>query len=330
MVRGARPKAHLSITPSKLTYLGGRVRIALSSSHATRCTLFSKPRFWNGPNPLPVKCSGKATAVLPAVSVGLRWTFKFTASNGKRRSVATRRLVLRGPPFQLSSNWSGYVVPSSSPVTSVSGRFTVPTLDCKKTTDAGEATWVGIGGDGPSSGDLLQTGVRSDCLGGVQYDNTGWWEEYPEFAVVDFKSMSVSAGDSMQAAVSQNSDGSWTTRIDDLTKGVSGVMTTGSGYGTMSDSNPGVWLTEEGTTTSVAYAGGSTAEWIVEDYGLSDGSLVPLADFGKIAFTGLTASLPSWSLTPGEQIGLASGAYLMAAPTAPDSSGRGFSVAFTG
>ena len=331
VLRGARPKAHLTITPGRLSYLGGRVVFKISSPHATVCTLSSKPRFWSGPNPTRVKCHGRATVTLPAVDIGLHWTFKLRARNAKGQSLATRKLVLRAPPFAISSNWSGYVVPSASPVTQVSGEFTVSKLNCSHTKNAGVSSWVGIGGAGGSSGDLLQTGVRSMCIGGVQSENVGWWEEFPENAETDFATMSVTPGDSIQASVSQNIDGSWTTRVDDLTKGVSGVMNTGDGYGTQLDSNPGVWLHEEGSTAGFSYTGGYTAEWIVEQFGTTTGVVIPLADFGKVAFSGATTSLPSWALTSGEQVGIGDqNGLLWAAPSAPDSTGRGFSVSYTG
>jgi hypothetical protein len=211
----------------------------------------------------------------------------------------------------------------------VSGRFTVPTLNCKHTPNAGQSEWVGIGGAQGSSGDLLQTGVRSDCIGGAQADHVGWWEEFPENAEIDFKSMSVSPGDAIQASVTQNADSSWTTRLDDLTTGVSGLLTTGISYGTAPDSNLTA-LNVEGSAAGVTYAGGKTAEWIVEDFGRSDGSLVPLADFGTIAFSALTTSLPSWGLTDEEQVGIGDDfGNLYAAPSEPDSSHFGFSVTYT-
>jgi hypothetical protein len=327
----ARPTARLSITPGTLSYRGGRVKFAVSASNATRCTLSSRPRFFAGPNPQRIRCRGRQTLTLPAVAVGLHWSFKFTARNASGQvSVAKRKLALQKPPFRVSRNWSGYVVPSTNPVTAVSGRFVVPTLNCKHTTNAGESTWVGIGGAGGSSGDLLQTGVRSDCIGGVQDNNPGWWEQVPPLPETDFQSLSIAAGDSIQASVDRNQDGSWTTRLDDVTKGVSGVMTTGGSYGTMLDSNFGVWLQQEGSAATLSYAGGYTAEWILEDFGFSDGSFAPLADFGKTAFTGLTTSLPSWTLTRAEQVGLGAGALLLAEPSGPDSSGRGFSVRYIG
>ena len=326
----ARPQAHLSITPGKLGYHGGRVKFVISAPGATRCTLGSKPRFFAGPNPQRVRCHGKQTFTMPAVAVGLHWSFKFTARNAQGQvSVAKRKLVLQKPPFKVSRNWSGYIVPSSSPVTSVSGTFTVPRLNCKHTKDAGESIWVGTGGV-PGFGDLFQTGVRSDCVAGVQDNNPGWWEKYPPLPETDFATLSIAAGDSIQATVSQNLDSSWTTRLDDLTKGISGVMTTGGSYGTMLDSNWGVWQTQEGSTATLSYAGATTAEWIVEDFGFSGGGLAPFADFGKVAFTGLTTGLPSWALTRAEQVGLGAGGLLLAEPSGPDSSGRGFSVTYTG
>jgi hypothetical protein len=181
-----------------------------------------------------------------------------------------------------------------------------------------------------ANGDLLQTGVESDCVGGLQVENPGWWEELPEYAAITFNSMSVLPGNEIEASVYQASDGSWITRLDDLTTGVSGVMNTGHTWGLVLDSAPTTWLVQEGDATTVSYAGGYTAEWIVEDYGHPDGTLVPFADFDTVIFHNLTTSLASWSLTPDEQIGLAdSYGNLLAAPSAPDSTG-GFSVKYTG
>jgi hypothetical protein len=274
------------------------------------------------------------TVILPAVAVGLHWTFKLTARGAKgvkAAAVVRRAFVLQAPPFPSSQNWAGYAIQSGSPVTAVSGQFTVPTLNCANTTDASESMWVGIGGDGEATGDLLQTGVDSTCVGGVQVVSSGWWEEFPEYASDSFQTLSVSPGDQITASVYQASDGSWFTRVDDLTTGISGEMHTGNVWGTILDSDPGTWLHEEGSASTVSYAGGTSAEWIVEDYGLSDGTQVPFADFGTVDFHDLTTSMPSWSLTPDEAIGLSdsTGLLLLAAPSSPDSLGN-FSVSYTG
>lgn len=308
------------------------MKLSWSGSNAKVCTLTSKPRFWSGPDPARVKCRGKLTAKLPEVARGLHWTFTFKAKDATgRTSTARKTLTLHKPPFAVSSNWSGYIVPSTTAVTSVSGQFTVPTLNCAKTKNAGETAWVGTGGAGGTSGDLLQTGVVSECVKGTQVENPAWWEEFPEYPAVLFPDMTVTPGDQIEASVSQGLDSSWTTRLDDLTTGVSGELHTGDQWGTVLDSNPTIFATKDGDATTVSYTGGHTAEWIVEDYGTSSG-LVPFADFGTVTFTNLATSLPSWALTAKEQVGLGDtgSGLLLAAPSAPDSTGRGFSVSYTG
>lgn len=328
-----RPTARLSVTPGNLTYTGGSTTIAWSSGNATRCTLSASPAFWSGANPVRVRCHGRMSFTLPTVSASGHWTFKFTARRDKRAATARRSLAMQAPPFETSTNWSGYAIQPSVPVTAVSGQFTVPTLNCDNTTDASEAMWVGIGGDGASTGDLLQTGVESTCVAGVQVENPGWWEEFPEYYSVNFNSMTVLPGDQISASVYQATDGSWITKVDDLTRGISGVMQTGVGWGTVLDASPTNWLLEEGDASTVSYAGGSSAEWILEDFGQgASGSPVPFADFGTVSFENLTTSLASWSLTSDEAIGLSDpggSGLLLAAPSAPDAS-NGFSITYTG
>ena len=112
----------------------------------------------------------------------------------------------------------------------------MPTLACSVTPNAGQSTWVGIGGAGTGTGDLLQTGVRSDCVGGVQADYPGWWELAPELPEIDFESMTVSPGNVIEASVYLAGDGvTWVTRLDDLTTGISGVMLSNGGWGTVLD-----------------------------------------------------------------------------------------------
>jgi hypothetical protein len=92
-----------------------------------------------------------------------------------------------------------------------------------------------------------------------------------------------------------------------------------------------VWLDKEGGAAHVSYSGGYTAEWILEDFYQGNGELATLADFGSVAFTALTTSLPSWGLSGDEQVGIGDqDGRLWAAPSGPDSSGRGFSVSYTG
>jgi hypothetical protein len=171
--------------------------------------------------------------------------------------------------------------------------------------------------------------VQSTCSGGVQVVNPAWWEEFPEYPAVNFNSMSVSPGDQIQASVYRATDSSWYTRLDDLTTGISGLMHTGEAWGTVADSAPTTWLQQEGDASTVSYTGGSSAEWILEDPAYVNGTQAPLAHFGTVAFANLTTSLPPWSLTPSEAIGIGDkNGLLLAAPSAP--SGNAFSVTYTG
>jgi Peptidase A4 family len=305
------------------------VSVSWSSSGAKSCTLSASPRFWSGKNPARVRCRGRIQVTLPAVALAARWKFTFTVRSGKRAATVRQTFALQPPPFPTSINWSGYALSPGTPVTKVTGEFRVPKLKCGDTTNGSEAMWVGIGGDGTGTGDLLQTGVQSSCSLGIQVENPAWWEEFPEFFSDNFDNMTVSPGDLIQASVYRDTDGSWFTRLDDVTTRISGVMHTGERWGTVADSNPTVWLDNQGDASAVAYTGGSSAEWIVEDFGLSNGNLVPFADFGTVAFSNLTTSLPSWSLTPADAIGLRDkSGLLLAAPSEP--AGTGFSVAYTG
>src|SRR5262249_16558705 len=153
-----RPKAHLSVSPASLTYLGGHVVFKWSAAHAKRCTLSASPHFWAGKNPARVKCNGRLRPVIAAADFPLRWKFTLKARNARGQVAVVRRtLVVHAPPFAVSPNWSGYVVPSTTSVTEVAGQFTVPKLNCKHTPNAGVSIWAGIGGAGGSSGELLQT-----------------------------------------------------------------------------------------------------------------------------------------------------------------------------
>ncbi|MGA8296249.1 MAG: G1 family glutamic endopeptidase [Acidimicrobiales bacterium] len=72
-------------------------------------------------------------------------------------------------PGWASTNWSGYAATSSTPYTSVSGQWTVPTVTGPN--GSYSAAWVGI--DGYSNSDLIQTGTEQDYSNGGQY--SAWW-----------------------------------------------------------------------------------------------------------------------------------------------------------
>jgi hypothetical protein len=169
------------------------------------------------------------------------------------------------------------------------------------------------------------------CAGGVEISNAAWWEEWPEVAEIGFGSLPVSPGDEIEASVYEWGSGAhWETCVDDLTTGVSGLMVTGEGWGVTTGGCAGTFALQ-GSTASIDYSGGYTAEWIVEDEGVGfaqPGVYEPFADYGTVAFSNLTTSLSSWSLTSGDAMAIVQNGSILSVPSAP--SGNGFSVNYTG
>lgn len=329
------PTAALSISASSVPSTGGSVTLSYSSSNASTCTLSSTPAFWTGADPATVNCNGSYAANAPATTSAQQWTFTFTATTSTGQiAVSSQMLTQAAPPASQNQIWSGYVLPSSALFTDASGAWTVPTLNCADTPSGGVSTWVGVGGygwpTGGTSGALLQTGITDQCVNGSQKDS-GWFEEVPSTPNYsrNFANFSVSPGDSITATVFQGTNGSWETKLDDLTTGLSGIMVVGEGWGVASDTSSTQTFPTQGSTVGLTYSGGYTAEWIVEDYtDGTTGSTVPLANYGTVTFTSLGTSLASWSLTPGEGLAIEQNGVTLSTPSAPSSAG--FSVSYTG
>jgi hypothetical protein len=194
---------------------------------------------------------------------------------------------------QSSSNWSGYVETGSG-YTSASATWTVPSASGSGYSSA----WVGIDGDGNS--DLIQTGTESDANG--QY--YAWWEILPA-AETPIDSVSVSPGDSITASVQQDSGTTWTINLTDNTNGQS--------FSTQQD-----------------YDGpGQSVEYIQEAPEIG-GSISTMADFSTFDFSGLTVNGGSPNLTADDEIDCVQGSTTVSTPSAPNASGDGFSVSYTG
>ncbi|HVO28568.1 MAG TPA: G1 family glutamic endopeptidase [Candidatus Paceibacterota bacterium] len=164
-----------------------------------------------------------------------------------------------GASSGMSFNWSGYEATGGT-FTAVSGTWTVPAVAAATSTEA-DATWVGIGGI--SGQDLIQAGTQAvvDRSGTVSYQ--AWYEMLPQ--ATQQVPLTVSAGDSMSASLTETSAGTattpaqWQVTIRD--------NTTGQSY-----------------QASLAYSSSlSSAEWIEEMP--SDGAgFVPLDNFGSVPF----------------------------------------------
>ncbi|KAI1268833.1 peptidase A4 family-domain-containing protein [Xylariaceae sp. FL1019] len=164
-----------------------------------------------------------------------------------------------------STNWAGAVL-SSSGYTKVVGTFTVPTPKAVNGKAGSASAWVGIDGDTCGTA-ILQTGLDFNVAanGKVTYD--AWYEWYPDYAY-DFSGITFTAGDQVTVTVVASSKSAGTATIKNLNTGKS------VSHSFSSETNK---LCEY------------DAEWIVEDYE-SGGSLVSLANFGTVTFTGASAT----------------------------------------
>lgn len=177
-----------------------------------------------------------------------------------------------------SSNWSGAVLtspPSGQKFEEVTATFVVPTPKVPSGSSSSgsyaASAWVGIDGDTYQNA-ILQTGVDFTISNGrVSFD--AWYEWFPDYAY-DF-SIDISAGDTITATVTSTSNTAGTAVIENVTTGQKVTK----------------------ALTSSSALGGQNAEWIVEDFE-EGSSLVNLADWGTVTFTGASAKTGRVSVTP--------------------------------
>jgi hypothetical protein len=158
-----------------------------------------------------------------------------------------------------SQNWAGYAsAGNAGTFTSVSASWTEPAATCTAT-DTLASFWVGLDGDGTNT--VEQTGTEADCDGGAA-TYQGWFEMFPAAPV--FYDNPVEPGDAMSASVVADGGGAFTLTLTDSTQG---------------------WNQTTNQTSDAAQLG--SAEVITE--APSDGTVLPLSDFGTVSFTDATA-----------------------------------------
>ncbi len=160
-----------------------------------------------------------------------------------------------------STNWSGYAATSGT-FTSISSSWTEPTGTCSPG-DQYSSFWVGL--DGYNSNSVEQTGSEVDCAGRTpQY--YAWYEMYPAYPV-NF-SNTVRPGDHFTGSVTYIGSSRFTLKLSDSTEGWSHTV-----------------------TKTLSGAARSSAEVIAEaPCCTASGGILPLADFGKVYFTGAKAN----------------------------------------
>jgi hypothetical protein len=181
-----------------------------------------------------------------------------------------------------SDNWSGYQLTGSN-FSSVSGTFTVPSLQADETCRTGEAQWVGIdGGVDTGDNDLIQAGIMETpnvfegygpCLAPTNFNIYAWWDILPAGAT-EIPSMAANVGDRVTVSIRQSpSPDEWVINVTDDSNGQTfeaeqwfsgpglsaewisesysdGLYCAGGDYGTTSNE-----CTETGYTPAVSYSG---------------------------------------------------------------------------
>jgi hypothetical protein len=168
-----------------------------------------------------------------------------------------------GPAGRIATaNWSG-VIDTGTTYSGARGSWVVPTVR-PATTFAVVSTWVGVGGDNPSTllhDGLIQTGTTQATTSGATV-YFAWYEMLPTSSVP--LTEPVDPGDHLQASVLQNSPGTWEIQIENVTQG---------------------WM----FTHAFKYAPAtSSAEWIAEAPTTGGNTeILPLADYGSVRFSTL-------------------------------------------
>jgi peptidase A4-like protein len=235
---------------------------------------------------------GAVSSALPAVSESHAVRVAIPGPAGMRATSVAQ-------PWD-SRNWSGYAIPSGN-FTSVSGSWTVPTVNPPNRLRARQfsSTWVGI--DGYSDGDLIQAGTEQDWLGGAaSYE--AWWEILP--ADETRLTLAIHPGDVMDVTITQGSP-DWTITVADASTG-------------QSDS------------VQKPYSGPqSSAEWIQEAPTVGN-HIAALANDGTVDFTNLTVNGTNPDLTIAESGVMAKkgGRVILSTPSDPSTAGNAFAVAF--
>lgn len=204
------------------------------------------------PGLIPAAATATATAAAPSMFAPMQHT-----------AGATPFFISHGGgrnTTTTSTNWSGYAATGANGAfTSVTTTFTQPAVTCTSG-DQYSSFWVGL--DGYSSNSVEQTGTEADCVGSIP-EYSAWYEMYPKFPVT--YTNTVKPGDVITESVTFSGSKSYTLTLTDSTEG---------------------WT--KTTTASSSKGARSSAEVIAE--APYSGGVLPLADFGKVSFSGSTVN----------------------------------------
>jgi hypothetical protein len=156
-----------------------------------------------------------------------------------------------------SQNWSGYAAAGGGRYTGVSGSWTVPSFNPSNTSFGIDAAWVGIGG--VRSRDLIQAGTQQTASGSGSTHYEAWVEMLPHASRT--VPLRIHPGDAVAVSISEQSPDDWLIAFTN--------QTTGQTY-------------QETQTYASSH---SSAEWVQEAPSSGRGGILPLSNFGSIAFS---------------------------------------------
>jgi hypothetical protein len=248
----AKPKV-VATAPAPLPTPAPAAKPASAVASPKPVTHVAPPNVAVGTKPLPVVTPSPASSVsslaptdpAPAPSGGSTGS----SSGGGSSSSTTTSYT--------STNWSGYLATAGN-YTTVAGSWHATAPTGNGSTTSADSTWIGIGG--VTAGDLIQTGTQNTVSASGQVSTSAFYELLPDYAQT-VPGITVTAGDSMSATITETAASQWTISITDNTNGQS-------------------------YTKSVSYASSnSSAEWIEEDPSYSTHRQIPFDNFGSAAFT---------------------------------------------
>lgn len=205
-----------------------------------------------------------------------------------------------------SSNWSGYAVTSPTPFTSITGNWTVPSVQPSSSATY-SAAWAGI--DGFNNSSLIQTGTEQDYYNGVAH-YSAWWTTSAQNFAEQVINDPVIPGDHMTASITETNvaTSAWVISLSDTSRNWTFVL-------------------------SLTYTGPrASAEWIMEAPTVG-GRLAPLANYASpTTFDPGTVNGVSPGLLASEGGELVQGrgarTQVLSIPSGPDVERDGFNISY--
>ena len=163
-----------------------------------------------------------------------------------------------------SLNWAGYALSTAPAYTSVHATWTVPAANCESGQASMSAFWVGLGGFSPTATGVEQIGTASNCDGKGEPSYFAWYELFP--APAQAVPVDVTPGDTVDASVTANGDGTYTLTLNSF----STVQT-----GPAADNTSAEWIAEAPATCTQKF---------------THCKPLPLTDFGGVQFGDMNAT----------------------------------------